>query len=116
MKFYKGFWAAVYIGSGEIRAVTYAEDEVMAKTLLLSSYTDRLKALLKVEPVDVTVKVVDQYKIKTGAWIERSSANTVQVMSSDAHGQGHVTFQDGAIERTRTVVDFLDLYDRACEQ
>jgi hypothetical protein len=102
----------VYIDSGEIRAVTYAEDEEMAKTLLLSSYTDRLKALLKVEPVDVTVKVVDQYKITPGAWVERVSGNTVQIISSDTHAQGHATFQDGALERTLTVVDFLDHYAR----
>lgn len=110
MKSYKGFWAAVFIESGEIRAVTYAEDEDMAKTLLLSSYADRLKALLKVEPVDVTVKVVDQFNIKPGAWVERASGNTVQVIVSDTHAQGLVTFQDGAIERTRTVMDFLDIY------
>lgn len=115
MKFYEGFWAAVYIKSGDIRDVTYAEDEEMAKTLLLSSYTDRLKALLKVEPVDVTVKVVDQYKIKTGTWVERNGQKTVQVLSSDTHGQGLVTFLDESIERTMTVVSFLEHFARQSE-
>ena len=115
MKFYKGFWAAMYIESGEIRDVTYAEDEEMAKTLLLSSYTDRLKALLKVEPVDVTIKVVDRYKIKTGTWVERDGQNTVTVVSSDTHGQGLVTFLEGDVERTTTVVSFLEHFARQSE-
>lgn len=52
---YKGFWASVYIDSGDIRDVTYAKGKSMADTLLLTSYTDELKKLVEVKPVDITV-------------------------------------------------------------
>lgn len=55
LKKYEGHWAAVYIESGFIRDVTYAKGIQMAKTLLLSNYSDQLKKLVVVKPVSVTV-------------------------------------------------------------
>lgn len=52
---YKGHWATVYNDSGTIRDVTYAKGREMAEDLLLPSYTENLKKLVTVKPVNVTV-------------------------------------------------------------
>lgn len=48
-----GQWAAVYVESGVIKKVTYAEGKEAAETLLLHNFTDALKKLIKVHPVTV---------------------------------------------------------------
>lgn len=52
-KNHEGFWAAIYVESGLVRDVVYAEGQENAERLLLSNYTPDLRALVEVKPVEV---------------------------------------------------------------